>query len=280
MGIPTELNRVTMAQAICRRLDADAAGIQQQWDASGTVSHFFVDDVLPAEWAQEIRAAYPSGDTMTLKSSLRELKYVAAQMDQYNPLLEEAIYAFQAPDVVRRIEAITRIPQLEPDDKLYAGGISMMAPGHFLSPHLDNSHDKTRERYRALNLLYYVSPDWQQSYGANLEVWPNGPTKPQVTIVSKFNRLAVMVTHEKSWHSVSKNTSQMDRCCVSNYYFTKHPVVSDHEYFHVTSFRGRPDERVRDLVLRGDAALRNFVRRLFPEGVKKTTHHYDKDKKA
>jgi hypothetical protein len=86
-----------------------------------------------------------------------------------------------------------------------------------------------------------------------------------------------MVTHEKSWHSVSKNTSQMDRCCVSNYYFTKQPVVSDHSYFHVTSFRGRPEERIRDFVLRTDASLRQAVRKLFPEGVKKTSHHYDKD---
>lgn len=280
MANPFALTRDSMAREICRRLDADAPRIHEQWNNSGTVSHFYVDDVLPEEWAREIRAAYPSGETMTLKSSLRELKYVAAQMNQYNPLLEEAIYAFQAPDVVSRIEVITRLSGLEPDEKLYAGGISMMAPGHFLSPHLDNSHDKTRERYRALNLLYYVSPDWQESYGANLEVWPKGPTEPQTTIVSKFNRLAVMVTHEKSWHSVSKNTSQMDRCCVSNYYFSKSPVSSDHEYFHVTSFRGRPDERVRDFVLRTDAALRNLLRRMFPQGVKKTTHHYNKDKKA
>ncbi len=277
--MPSALTRNVMAREICRRLDEDAARVAEQWKSSGTVSHFVVDNVLPEEWAREIRAAFPSGDTMTLKSSLRELKYVAAQMNQYNPLLEEAIYAFQAPDVVRRVEAITRVSGLEPDEKLYAGGISMMAPGHFLSPHLDNSHDKTRERYRALNLLYYVSPDWEERFGANLEVWPDGPTKPPVTIVSRFNRLAVMVTHEKSWHSVAKNVSEMDRCCVSNYYFTKHPVVSDHEYFHVTSFRGRPEERMRDFVLRADAGLRQFARRLFPQGVTKTTHHYDKDDK-
>ena len=52
---------------------------------------------------------------------------------------------------------------------LYAGGISMMAPGHFLNPHIDNSHDKFRQRYRVLNLLSYVSPDWDQTRGCNLE---------------------------------------------------------------------------------------------------------------
>ena len=29
--------------------------------------------------------------------------------------------------------------------------------GHFLNPHIDNSHDAKRERYRRFNLLYGVS---------------------------------------------------------------------------------------------------------------------------
>ena len=57
-----------------------------------------------------------------------------------------------------------------------------------------------------LNLLYYVTPDWTaSSEGANLELWPDGPTGKPVTIVSKFNRLVVMVAHKGSWHSVSRN---------------------------------------------------------------------------
>jgi len=81
-------------------------------------------------------------------------------MNQYDSVLEEAIYAFQMPAVVARVEQITGLRALEPDTMLYAGGISLMGPGHFLNPHIDNSHDRTRERYRVLNLLYYVSPQW------------------------------------------------------------------------------------------------------------------------
>jgi hypothetical protein len=66
-----------------------------------------------------------------------------------------------------------------------------------------------------------------------------------------------------------------DRCCVSNYYFSKDPVGAS-EYFHVTSFRGRPEQPVRDLVLRGDVWLRMLVRKLFPRGVKDTPHYYKK----
>jgi hypothetical protein len=45
-------------------------------------------------------------------------------------------------------------------------------------------------------------------------------------------------------------------------------------YFHVTSFRGRPEQPVRDLVLRADAALRMLVRRVAKGGLVQTKHYY------
>ena len=64
-----------------------------------------------------------------------------------------------------------------------------------------------------------------------------------------------------------------NRTCISNYYFS--PVSPEGEdYFHVTSFRGRPEQPVRDLLLRADAALRALVRKLRPSGVVRTRHYY------
>jgi Rps23 Pro-64 3,4-dihydroxylase Tpa1-like proline 4-hydroxylase len=270
-----KLDRVSLARRMHPLLAGRAAELSKQWTQSAPINYFMVDDLLPEDWVRSIRSAFPSPQTMTLRSSLRELKYVAAQMDRYNPLLEEIIYAFQDPELVQTVEQITGLRRLEPDSLLYAGGISLMGRGHFLNPHVDNSHDKFRQRYRVLNLLYYVSPDWSEGHGGNLELWPEGPGGKPVTIVSKFNRLVVMVTHQKSWHSVSRSMHDEDRCCVSNYYFSKDPVGAS-EYFHVTSFRGRPEQPVRDLVLRGDVWLRMLVRKLFPRGAKETPHYYKK----
>jgi Rps23 Pro-64 3,4-dihydroxylase Tpa1-like proline 4-hydroxylase len=210
------------------------------------------------------------------RKSLREHKYVAAQMDRYYPILEEIIFAFQQPGVVKAVTEITGIEDMLPDEHLYAGGISLMAKDNFLNPHLDNSHDKAREMYRVLNLLYYVSPDWSEDSGGNLELWDNGPKGERREIVSKFNRLVLMATHERSWHSVNQVRVDRSRCCVSNYYFSRKPLEG-HEYFHVTSFRGRPEQHVRDLVLQGDVALRQGVRKVFKKGVRETKHVYRKN---
>jgi Rps23 Pro-64 3,4-dihydroxylase Tpa1-like proline 4-hydroxylase len=268
------MNRNEYAGIIEQKLKTEVARLREEFHQH-TVQSCVIDNLLPEAAAREIFEAFPDKHTMMLKKSLRENKYVAAQMDKYTPILEEIIYAFQDPRVLNLVEEITGIQEMVPDDRLYAGGISLMAKDNFLNPHLDNSHDKNRQMYRVLNLLYYVTPDWSHEMGGNLELWDSGPKEPQREITAKFNRLAIMATHEKSWHSVSQVTVDRSRCCVSNYYFSAKPL-EDHEYFHVTSFRGRPEQPVRDLVLQGDIALRQAVRTVFKKGIVENNHVYKK----
>lgn len=266
------MTRTEIAALIVQQLKAHEAHITTQF----TTQHYFViDDLLPEALAHSIYDSFPDPSTMMLRKSMRELKYVTSQMNNYAPLLEEVVYAFHDPRVVEEVFRVTQLKQMEADAKLYAGGISLMGPGHYLHPHLDNSHDMERQRYRVLNLLYYTSPDWKVENGGNLELWPNGTKAQPHTIHSKFNRLLVIATNRNSWHSVSKVLANRSRTCVSNYYFSK-DSPEEVDYFHVTSFRGRPEEPVRDLLLRGDAALRSFIRRIAPAGLRGTKHYYKK----
>ena len=158
------------------------------------IRNVVIDDLLPDAVARQIAAAFPAPDAVVAKSSLRERKHVAAPMDRYDPLLEEIVYAFQDPHVLSLVAGITGLEAMEPDANLYAGGISAMVRGAYLRPHLDNSHDASRERYRVLNLLYYVTPDWDESDGGSLQLWDDGPRGVPRTIASRFNRLVLMAT--------------------------------------------------------------------------------------
>ncbi len=266
------MNRTEIAALIVPRLASDKAGLVAHYARH---RYFAVDGLLPEELARTIYSSFPDSSRMMLRKTLRERKFVTAQMNAIAPLLEEAVYAFQDLRVVAEIAEITRLKEVEPDEKLYAGGISLMGPGHFLHPHLDNSHDMERQRYRLLNLLYYASPDWSLENGGNLELWPDGTGAQPHTIHSKFNRLVVIATNRTSWHSVSEVRADRNRTCVSNYYFSK-LSPEEQDYFHVTSFHGRPGQPMRDLLLRGDAAFRSFIRRLVPGGLRITKHYYKK----
>lgn len=268
------MTRHGIADAIVERLTASREHLRAQFAKSDAqIGYFVLDEVLPADLATRVFEAFPPLQQMTLKRSLRERKYIAAQMDRYAPLLEEALFAFQDLRVIREIEDITALEALEPDPALYAGGISVMTQDHFLNPHIDNSHDKDRARWRVLNALYYVSPGWSDADGGHLELWPDGPGAAPVTLHSRFNRLIVMATHAHSWHSVSAVRSTGMRCCVSNYYFRRKPLRPS-DTFHVTSFRGRPEQPLRDLILRADARARAVLRAVFKKGLGRLTHMY------
>jgi Rps23 Pro-64 3,4-dihydroxylase Tpa1-like proline 4-hydroxylase len=269
-----EYSREAIGAAICARFDAATLSVARDaYARSHPIQHFVVDKLLPEAMARAIYAAFPAPAQMFERRSLREHKYVAAQMDRYDAQAEEAIFAFQDPRVVDLIASITHLAELLADPQLYAGGISLMTAGNFLNPHVDNSHNNDRSSYRVLNLLYYVSPDWRHANGGHLELWPHGVKQPPKLIESSFNRLVVMSTGPDSWHSVNAVRGERSRCCVSNYYFSPKPIGGTH-YFRVTSFRGRPEQPIRDAVLRIDSTLRSAVRKVRPSGLTATKHIY------
>jgi Rps23 Pro-64 3,4-dihydroxylase Tpa1-like proline 4-hydroxylase len=273
------MNRFDIANLIIEKITEQANTAKNMYNSSvGDIGYFYIDNLLPPEIATEVHDVFPHYNDMMLIGSqynLREYKYVTAQMNHYHPLLEETIFAFHDPRILELIKDICAIDSLYADENLYAGGISLMNQGQFLNPHLDNSHEKDRKQWRVLNLLYYITPDWQRANGGNLELWPGGIEHPNITIDSAFNRLIVMATHDGSWHSVSPITADKNRTCISNYYFSDN-ALKPTDQFHVTSFRGRPDQGFRDIALQADNALRQNVRKLFPLGLIKTKQIYKK----
>lgn len=266
-----------ISELIVNKLSQNIEDLKIQYKNSvNEIGYFYIDDLLPDELVLELNNCFPESKDMILKQSLREDKYIAVQMNLYNPLLEQVIYSFQQQNVVKIVSEICGIVDLHPDENLYAGGLSLMENKQFLNPHLDNSHDKDVDKWRVLNLLYYVNPNWESSFGGNLELWPNGLNEKQITIDSKCNRLVVMATHQQSWHSVSPITSSdFSRKCVSNYYFSNFALKST-DTFHVTTFRGRPDQLFINQILKIDSFLRTTIRSFFKKGIVKNKHVYKK----
>jgi Rps23 Pro-64 3,4-dihydroxylase Tpa1-like proline 4-hydroxylase len=269
---PRREARRELADRIVHRLTSRAEELAAEYAQPGRVHAAVVDDLLDEVTALEIYRRFPSPSEMDHRRSLRESKSVSAQVDRHHPLLEECLFAFQDSRVLVCLSKITGTSDLIADTALHRSGLSLMERGDFLNPHLDNSHSNDRRLGRVLNLLYYVTPVWPLEYGGHLELWDQGPGGACRTIPSTFNRLVIMGTDRHAWHSVSPVIHDGRRCCVSNYFYSS--TVGDH--FHVTSFRGRPGQRVRDVLLRADGILRNGVRKLFRHGVVRNWHFYDR----
>lgn len=256
-----------LTELLIEKLTRNKEVLQEQWQSPENTKthHFILDDLFPIDVCTQIYEAFPkNGDGFYSLDSFREKKRTSVNLSDYPAILGAVTYAFQDKRVVDLIAEIAGFEYIEPDPLLYAGGLSMMFKNDFLNPHLDNSHDGKRQSYRRLNLLYYVSPDWKLEYGGNFELWDESRTAPK-TVVAFTNRFVVMETNKLSWHSVSKVLIDRPRCCVSNYYFSK--VSPDQtDYFHITTFSGRPDEKFKQVLGVVDNTLRNFISRTLKVG--------------
>jgi Rps23 Pro-64 3,4-dihydroxylase Tpa1-like proline 4-hydroxylase len=263
-----------LAAEIARRLRRDEAAHAEQWRRSGPVRHLLVDDLLPKDWAEAIAVAFPSMEKFRRYESRKEHKGIGVEFDRYPPILKDITFAFQAPEVLAAVSDITAIVPLNPDANLYSGGLSSMGEGDFLNPHIDNSGNPFLNQYRRINALFYVSPGWNPAWGGGLELWDGRRANP-ITLEPRFNRLVLMNTNRISYHSVSplRGCGKAERRCVSNYYFSPESPEG-YDYFHVTSFRGRPEQPVRDLILRADAWARGWYRRFRPRTASGIKHSY------
>ena len=269
-----------IAELVAQRLRAESARMRAEFERPriGRTRYTLVDDVLPLDLARRIYDAFPATGDMRLMSSFREQKYTSKALERMNPLMHDALFAFQAPEVIAAVTAITGMRDMVGDPKLYAGGLSAMTRGQFLDPHIDNSHDGEGRLYRVLNLLYYVTPDWRAENGGNLELWDEA-VRERVELHSKFNRLVLMETNQKSWHSVNQVAAEGKRCCVSNYYFSPHSP-NGVEVSHITFFSGRPEQPLRRLLAAADGHARTLLRRVVKRGLAKEDVYRGKEPRS
>lgn len=253
---------------ILESLSSNQDKLEKLWKSSssgGTTKYLMLDNVLPTEICEDIYKAFPRNLVdFTKRKTFRESKKTLTDMSKLNSLIKNVTFAFQSKRVVECLSGITGIKLLESDPSLYAAGASVMSKNDFLNPHIDNSHNADRSKYRRLNLLYYISPDWSLENGGNLELWDTKVKKP-VEILSKCNRLVVMDTNPTSWHSVNPVTADKSRICLSNYLFSRESPTKDN-YYHITAFTGRPNEIFKRTWGAIDNEARQFVAKKFKLG--------------
>jgi len=256
--------RENIENIIVAKLRENSRDLSNQFFSQNNITQtkcFTLDNILPEDCVKDVYESFPPDNFWNLRDSFRERKLTFAKLAKLeNPIVQYVTDAFQAPAVISEISKIVKIDDLYGDRSLYAGGISRMGKGDFLNPHIDNSHDIKRERYRRINTLFYVTPDIKETDGGNFELWDQKVIHP-LTIQSKFNRLVVMETTKTSWHSVDPVKTDVRRCCVSNYYFSKSSPTGK-EYYHVTSFTGRPGQTFRRFYGQIDNPLRNLFVKL------------------
>ena len=98
---------------------------------------------------------------------------------------------------------ITGMPMLLADPELVGGGMHITGPGGRLDVHVDFNYIEERKLHRRLNLLLYLNPVWDETWGGHIQLWDTEIRNCEASFAPTFNRCVIFETNEISYHGVT-----------------------------------------------------------------------------
>ncbi len=153
----------------------------------------------------------------------------------FGPETYKTFAYLNSPEFIQKLQDITGIKTLYPDIGLHGGGLHIHGTGGKLNVHLDYSIHPKLKLQRKLNLIIYLTEDWNAKWGGNLELWShnqelNRPNKKWVTVENVFNRAVLFDTTQNSWHGFPEPLTCPEgkyRKSLAVYYLTDPPEGTD-----------------------------------------------------
>lgn len=95
---------------------------------------------------------------------------------------------------------ITGIKDLIPDPYLTGAGYSKIYKNNCLKIHTDFNWNDHLKLHRMLSFIIYLTPDWKEEYGGNLDFYDFKKQKTVQSIPPLFNRAVIWRYHKKGFH--------------------------------------------------------------------------------
>lgn len=178
---------------------------------SDPFDHVIIDDFFPKEVAKNISGEFfPLDDSRwySYNSPLENKRTI----QEWGKLPKHSYSTFQyfcSDKFVNFIKDVTGLESLYPDYGLHGGGWHMHGTGGNLNVHKDYSIHPKLGLQRKINLIVFMSENWEESWGGELELWSNNkknnsPLKLEKAVSPLFNRAVLFDTTQDSWHGLPK----------------------------------------------------------------------------
>ena len=173
--------------------------------------HWVIDDFLSDEVALELaKDFYDLNDDrwLTHHANAVEHKQLSNHWDKFPASIYRLFQHLNSPLFVEFLAALTGIKGLRADYGLHAGGMHIHDNrGGRLNLHKDAEVHPKLGLKRKLNLIIYLNPNWEESWGGALEFWSNDPEtgtplEKVKEIYPLFNRVVLFDTTQNSWHGL------------------------------------------------------------------------------
>lgn len=121
------------------------------------------------------------------------------------------------------------IRKLVPDPYFSGGGLNVTTRGGLLDVHVDGNYHDATGLNRRLNVIVYLNPRWEPSWGGEFGVYDSKGEVCVKKVPPKFNTLVVFDSHDYSFHGLPDPVlfpEREERRSIILYYYTKEPRPS------------------------------------------------------
>lgn len=119
-------------------------------------------------------------------------------VEQNIPAVWKCLNYFNSKPFLLFLEELTGIHGLIPDYDFEGGGIHKIKNGGRLAVHSDFNQHPSKRIWRRINLLLYLTPDW--NYNGELDLYHKEPFVKAKSILPKFNRAVIFNTTDDALH--------------------------------------------------------------------------------
>jgi len=234
----------------------DVQAMHRQFTTAEPFPFVVIDDFLERDEALEIAAAFPTYESTARHGqeyvSVNERRKAQLQdLRLFPEPLKRLSDALHSPEWLATVAQFSGIPEIQVDNRLMGGGIHQTRRGGRLDVHADFNYLPDVEMFRRLNLLLYLNPRWEDSWGGELELWNRDMTRCVHSIKPVLGRCVIFATSVDSYHGTTRIRCPKDvtRKSFAVYYYSFAPPPGFNNDFQSTVFKARPNERLKRLLL-------------------------------
>jgi Rps23 Pro-64 3,4-dihydroxylase Tpa1-like proline 4-hydroxylase len=188
----------------------DLTKCSKQFAAAKPFEYVVIDNFFSEDLAEEVAADFPSHQDLAWTVEYNnpvENKKACSHWDKFPASIYKAMFLTCSLEFVNILKTITRNLNLIADVGLHGGGMHSHSTGGKLNIHKDYSLHPKIPYMRNYNLIVYMTPNWNSSWGGGLEFWSHDEEAQQpkeciTRIENRFNRAVLFNTNQNSWHGL------------------------------------------------------------------------------
>jgi hypothetical protein len=238
-------------------------GLRKQFENAEPFENIIIPNFLNEEYANLLHEQFPHNFTDWHKyNNPIEVKYAYDDIINLPIDIKKLFYLLSTGEITNCFAKLSGIDNIEYDPYLNGAGLHAHPKNGRLNMHLDYEKHPHTNKQRRLNVILYLSKEWNEEWNGHTELWNKDMTECKVKSPVKFNTAFIFKTNNISWHGLPEKITcpkGVTRKSIAYYYVspienepdTKKYGSNESGYRTKAAFIKRPqdptDERIEQL---------------------------------